>query len=114
MQEHNYLLDLYTVVCYTAGNAVHAWELVYDLSALCSSYQRYEPICSQLTASHQCYYMVCYTSEQSAFLYDTCVKYGSAGNCRRKFRNQTVPSRQTIHNLVNKLRTMELLTDKKQ
>jgi hypothetical protein len=57
--------------------------------------------------------MVCYTSEQRVFLYDTYVKYGSAGKCRRKFRDERVPSRQTIHNLVNKLRTMELLIDKK-
>jgi hypothetical protein len=32
------------------------------------------------------------------------VKYGSAGKCRRKFRDERVPSRQTIHNLVDKLR----------
>jgi hypothetical protein len=46
------------------------------------------------------------------------VKYGSAGKCRRKFRrkfrDKRVPSRQTIHNLVNKLRTTGLLIDKKQ
>jgi transposase len=45
------------------------------------------------------------------------VKYGSAGNCRwkfqRKFRDERVPSRQTIHNLVNKRKTTELLIDKK-
>jgi transposase len=53
-----------------------------------------------------------YTSEQRVFLYDTYVKHGSAGKCRRKFRDETVPSRQTIHNLVNKLRTMGFLIDK--
>jgi hypothetical protein len=52
-------------------------------------------------------------SEQSVFLYVTHVKYGSARKCRRKFRDERVPSRQTIHNLVNKLRTWPL-TDKKQ
>jgi transposase len=45
------------------------------------------------------------------------VKYGSAGKCRqkfrRKFRGERVPSRQTIHNLVNKLRTTGFLIDKK-
>lgn len=45
------------------------------------------------------------------------MKYGSAGKCQRKFRrkfcDKRVPSRQTIHNLVNKLRT-GLLTYKKQ
>jgi hypothetical protein len=55
-----------------------------------------------------------YTLEQCIFLYDTYVKYRSAGKCRRKFRDERVPSRQTIHSLVNKLRTTELLTDKKQ
>jgi hypothetical protein len=30
------------------------------------------------------------------------------------FHHEIVPSRQTIHNLVNKLRTMGLLIDKKQ
>jgi hypothetical protein len=54
--------------------------------------------------------MVRYTLEKSAFLYDTYVKYGSAGKC--KFRGERVPSRQTIHNLVNKLRT-GFLIDKK-
>jgi transposase len=52
-------------------------------------------------------------SEQRVFLYDTYVKYGSAGKCRRKFRDERVPSRQTIHNLVNKLRTTGLSTGKK-
>jgi hypothetical protein len=58
--------------------------------------------------------MVRYTLEQRVFLYDTCVKYGSAGKCRRKFHNERVPSRQTIHSLVNKHRTTGLLIDKKQ
>jgi hypothetical protein len=50
------------------------------------------------------------------FLYDT-YKYWSARKCRRKcrrkFRDEKVPSKQTIHNLVNKLRT-GLLIDEKQ
>jgi transposase len=33
---------------------------------------------------------------------------------RRKFRDQRLPSRQTIHNLVNKVRTVGLLRDKKE
>jgi transposase len=45
------------------------------------------------------------------------VKYGSAGKCRKKFRRkfnvERAPSRQTIHNLVNKVRTTGLLIDKK-
>jgi hypothetical protein len=40
--------------------------------------------------------------------------YGSARQCRRKFRDEKVPNRQTIHNLVNKLRTARLIIDKKQ
>jgi hypothetical protein len=62
--------------------------------------------------------MVRYTFEQRVFLCDTYVKYGSAGKCRRKFRpkvrNERVPIRQTIHKLVNKLRTTGLLIDKKR
>jgi hypothetical protein len=62
--------------------------------------------------------MVRCTSQQRVFLYDTYVKYGSAGKCRRKFRrkfrDERVPSRQTFHNLVNKLRTTGLVIDKKQ
>jgi hypothetical protein len=46
--------------------------------------------------------------------YDTYVKYGSAGKCRPKFRDERVPSRETIHNLVNKLTTTALLIDEKQ
>jgi hypothetical protein len=46
------------------------------------------------------------------------MKYGSARKCQRKFRrkfhDQIVPSRQAIHNLLNKLRTTGLLIDKKQ
>jgi DNA-binding transcriptional regulator GbsR (MarR family) len=46
------------------------------------------------------------------------VNYGSAGKCRRtfrrKYRDERVPSRQTVHNLVNKLRTAGLVRDKKQ
>jgi hypothetical protein len=62
--------------------------------------------------------MVRYTLEQRVFLYVTHVKYGSARKCRRKFwhkfRDERVPSRQTVHNLVNKLRTTGLVIDKKQ
>jgi hypothetical protein len=49
--------------------------------------------------------MVPYTLQQRVFLYDTYVKYGSARKCRKfrcKFRNERVPSGQTIHNLMNK------------
>jgi hypothetical protein len=46
------------------------------------------------------------------------VKRGSASKCgrkfRRKLRDERVPSKQTIHSLVNKLRTTGLLIDKKQ
>jgi hypothetical protein len=60
--------------------------------------------------------MVRRTLEQRVLLYDTYMKNESTGKCwrkfRRKFRDETVPSRQTIHNLVNKLRT-ELLRGKK-
>jgi hypothetical protein len=62
--------------------------------------------------------MVRYRAEQCVCLYDTYVQCGSAGKCRRKFRrkfrDERVPSRQTIHNLVNKLRTTGPLIDKKQ
>jgi hypothetical protein len=62
--------------------------------------------------------MVCYTLQQHVFLHDTYVKYGSVGKCRQKFqcrfRDERVPSRKTIHNLVNKLRTMGLLMDKEK
>jgi hypothetical protein len=62
--------------------------------------------------------MVRYTSEQRLFLYDTYVKYGYATKCRRrfqrKFRIVRLSSIQTIHTLVNKLKTMGLLIYKKQ
>jgi transposase len=54
------------------------------------------------------------TLEQRVFLYDTYVKYGSGRKCRRKFRDERIPSRQTIQNVVNKLRTTGLLIDEKQ
>jgi hypothetical protein len=62
--------------------------------------------------------MVRYNLEHRVFLYDNYVKYGSARKClrkfRHKFRDERVPSRQTIHNLANKLRTTGLLIIKKQ
>jgi transposase len=62
--------------------------------------------------------MVTYALEQRVFLYDAYVKYGSARKCwrklGRKFRDEGVSSRQTIHGLVNKLRSTGLLIDKKQ
>jgi hypothetical protein len=42
------------------------------------------------------------------------MKYGSAGRCRQNFHGERVPSRQAIHNLMNKLRTTGLLIEKKQ
>jgi transposase len=46
------------------------------------------------------------------------VKYRCARKCWQKFQRQfhykRVLSKQTIHNLVNKLRAMGLLIDKKQ
>jgi hypothetical protein len=62
--------------------------------------------------------MVWYALEQHVFLYDTCVKYGSARKCLQKFWckfcDERGPSRQTVHNLVNNLRLVGLITDKKQ
>jgi hypothetical protein len=60
--------------------------------------------------------MVRCTLEQRVFLYDTYVKYGSARKCRRKFRRKfrNERTRQTIQNLMNKLRTTGLLIDKKE
>jgi response regulator of citrate/malate metabolism len=61
--------------------------------------------------------MVRHTLEQRVFIYNAYVKYGSTRKCRRKFphkiRDERFPSRQRIHNLVNKLRTGHLI-DKKQ
>jgi hypothetical protein len=60
----------------------------------------------------------------AAYFRATCIsvchpyKIRSARKCRRKFRrtfrDERVPSRQTIHNLVNTLRTTGLSTDNKQ
>jgi hypothetical protein len=62
--------------------------------------------------------MARYTLEQRVFLYATHVKYGSARKCwrkfRRNFRENRVPSRQTIYNFVNKPRTTWLLIHKEQ
>jgi transposase len=58
--------------------------------------------------------MVRYILERCIFLRDAYVKSGSARKCRRKFRDERVPSRLTIHNLVNKIRSTGLLINKKQ
>jgi hypothetical protein len=89
----------------------------WSLRFLSSRLQLFAPcaICFPLAVLH---YIVRYTSEHRVFLYDTCVKYGSVGKCRQKFRRkfyyERVPRRQTIHNLMNKLRRVGLLIDKKQ
>jgi hypothetical protein len=58
-----------------------------------------------------------YTIEQRVCLVLLYFKYESAGKCRRKFQCQfpgePVPSKQSIHNLVNKLKTTGSLLDKK-
>jgi hypothetical protein len=102
-----------TALCFTANSAVHAWEFMIcqQWAAVISSISRLFSV----TISKQC---VRYTSEQCVFLYDTYVKYGSAWKCRGKFRfkfrDERVPSRKTIHNLVNELRSTGLLIDKKK
>jgi hypothetical protein len=57
--------------------------------------------------------MVRYTSAQRVFLYDTYIKFGSARKCRRKFhrkiRDERIPSRQSVHNFLNTLRTRRRL-----
>jgi hypothetical protein len=62
--------------------------------------------------------MVCCNLEQRVFLNDDYVKYGSSRKCREKFRRKFIdegfPSRQTIHILANKLRTLGLLVGTKQ
>jgi hypothetical protein len=79
------VVDLYTVLCYTAGSADHAWEFLYYGS---STQYLSAPwaICSQLTVKSAVWQdIVRYILEQRVFLYDTYVKYVSAGKCRRKF-----------------------------
>jgi transposase len=65
-----------------------------------------------------CSVIVQYTIEQHVFLYDSYLKCGSARKCRQKFQlkfyHEIVCSWQTVHNLVNKLRSTGLLTEKKQ
>jgi transposase len=104
-------VDRLTALCFTASSAVHAWKSVYDLSAVINS------VCSQLqlvnsVVHHGAAYF------RATCIDDTHVKYGSASKCRQKFRckfnDERVPSRHTIHNLVNELRTTGLLIDKKQ
>jgi hypothetical protein len=67
-----------------------------------------------VTVSEQCVLSL----EQRVFLYDSYVKYESARKCRRKLRrkfcDERVPRNQTIRNLVNKLTSTWLLTDKTQ
>jgi hypothetical protein len=60
--------------------------------------------------------MVRYTLEERVFLCDIYAKYGSARNCRpkfrRKFHDEKVASRQAIHNFVSKLRSTGFLIEK--
>jgi transposase len=58
-----------------------------------------------------------FTLEHRVFLYDTYVKCNSARKCQRqfvrKFPGVRVPHRNTIQNLVNKVRTTGVITDLK-
>ncbi|XP_069683792.1 probable ATP-dependent RNA helicase DDX52 isoform X1 [Periplaneta americana] len=62
--------------------------------------------------------MVEYTLEQRIFLYDTYVKCSSARQCQtnfhHKFPDVTIPSRTTVHNLVNKVRRTGSILNKKR
>jgi hypothetical protein len=84
------------------GVCIQFASSVQELSALLAI--------SSVTLSEQC--CASWWGEQCVFLHVTHVKYGSAGKCRWKFRqkccDERVPNRQTIHNLVNKLRTTGL------
>ncbi|KAJ4441342.1 hypothetical protein ANN_11197 [Periplaneta americana] len=59
-----------------------------------------------------------YTLEQRIFLYDAYVKYSSARRCRREFEHRfagvRIPSRSTIHDLVNKVRRTGSFLNKKR
>jgi hypothetical protein len=65
-----------------------------------------------------CSITVRYSLEKHVYVYATYVKYGSVGTCWRIFRNtacdERIPSRQTIHNLVNTFRSTGLPMEKKQ
>ncbi|KAJ4430118.1 hypothetical protein ANN_22328 [Periplaneta americana] len=56
--------------------------------------------------------------EQCTFLEDAYVKYSSARRCRREFEHRfadvRIPSRSTIHNLVNKVRRTGSFLNKKR
>jgi hypothetical protein len=58
-----------------------------------------------------------YTLEQRVYIYDTYVKSGSARKVRRrfgrKFQDVTVPQRETVHRLMNKVRETESVLDRK-
>jgi hypothetical protein len=56
-----------------------------------------------------------FTLQHPLILYDSHVKCSSAGKSQRKFRLPMlqVPHRNTIHNLVSKVRTTGMLTDRK-
>jgi hypothetical protein len=76
-------------LCFTASSAVHVWEFVHDFpAAIFSSISHLFSV----TVSEQWRVMARYTLEQCVFLYDSYVKYGSAGKCRQKFCDERVPS----------------------
>lgn len=58
-----------------------------------------------------------YTLEQRVFIYDAYVRSGSPSKVRRrfglKFRDVPVPSRETVHRTVNKVRETGSLQDRK-
>jgi hypothetical protein len=102
------VMDSLTALCFTGSSAIHAWGFVYDFQQWTAVIS---PISRSLNFNQWAVWrvMVRDTSEQRVILYDTYMKCASARECRgkfrRKFHDARVPSRQTLHNLANKLRT---------
>jgi hypothetical protein len=103
-------VDRLMALCFSASSAVYAWEfmIVRNKQQLLAPFA----ICShlQLVSSVFCHGVVyfCMTPTGNTDLLESRQKF----QC--KFCDEKVLSTQTIHNLVNKLRIMELLIDKKQ
>jgi hypothetical protein len=91
-------------LCFTVSSTVHGREFM-----ICQQLSAPLAICSQLQLASS----VVYFRATCISVWQLC-EIQSLGKCRQKFCDERVPSRQTIHNFVNKLRTTGLLTDKKQ
>jgi hypothetical protein len=98
--------------CFTLSSVIHVGKCAHDLAAVTSGscfVLRYRLLGSVLF--HDGVYL-----EQCVSLHDMWKQFCKKvlAKCQCKFHDERISSTKAIHNVLNKLRSLGLLTDKKQ